>query len=614
MIVEKIKKAPRIYSDGKANIKKLRVAAYCRVSTDSEDQMNSYNSQKQYYTDLISKNENYEMVGIYADPGITGTSVAKREEFQRLISDAKEGKIDLIMTKSISRFARNTLDTLKYVRMLKEVNVAVKFEEENINTVSMDGELLLTILSSVAQQEVQNISANVKKGLDMKMQRGQMIGFNGCLGYDYIQGEKKLVVNPEEAKIVKYIFNRYAEGYGGRVIARELTELGYKTKSGSTRWSDGAVIDIIKNEKYKGDLVLGKSYTVDPISKRRVRNFGEQDMYYIKDHHEAIIDRDTFDLVQEINKKKHNCFKPKNVTNETREIYHRKYAFTGMAYCAYCGSRLFRRTIGAARSVKIVWHCTNHIRNGSSSCPDSRQTEEKVIEDAFVEAFNMLAKSKAGDIDEFLKDVGEGLNGKDYAKELNDIQQKIKKLEKKKENLFDMRADDIITKEELNEKLLPVNQQIDDLRKEESTLTHLDNTKNSFTDKAIEFKKILSESELLSSFDRTIFESAVERVIIGNDNDPNGVTIVFKHEYTEGEKKFNNKNTSNQLLNCNTHFCVMNDAESKEALDYIYSNIVELFSFNLKKEHYVFLPNKEKHKIDKILKHYIPVKVMMTTN
>ena len=207
--------------------KKLRVCAYARVSTDSLKQGESFENQVSTYERVIKSNPEYEFVSVYADQGMTGRS-ENRPEFQRMIADCKAGKIDLIITKSISRFARNTLDTLKYVRMLKERNIAVYFEDEKINTLTMDGELLLVVLSSVAQQEVENISANVKKGLKMKMKRGELVGFQGCLGYDYHKDTKTITVNEEEAEIVRYIFNRYIEGAGGSVIAHELENLGYK--------------------------------------------------------------------------------------------------------------------------------------------------------------------------------------------------------------------------------------------------------------------------------------------------------------------------------------------------------------------------------------------------
>ena len=217
-----------------------------------------------------------------------------------MINDCMNGEIDMIITKSISRFARNTLDTLKYVRMLKEKDIAVYFEDEKINTLTMDGELLLVVLSSVAQQEVENISANVKKGLKMKMKRGELVGFQGCLGYDYHPEDKSITVNEEEAEIVRYIFKRYVEGAGGSVIGQELENLGYKTKYGNSTWVPTTVLGIIKNEKYKGDLLLGKTFTVDPISKRRLDNMGEEDQFYIRNHHEPIISEEIFEKAQEI--------------------------------------------------------------------------------------------------------------------------------------------------------------------------------------------------------------------------------------------------------------------------------------------------------------------------
>src|SRR5699024_2718132 len=231
-------------------IERRRVAAYCRVSTDDEDQLNSYKSQVSYYTDLINNNQEWVLADIYADEAVTGTQTIKRENFLRMINDCINGDIDMVITKSISRFARNTLDTLKYVRMLKERDIAVLFEDEKINTLTMDGELLLVVLSSVAQQEVENISANVKKGLKMKMKRGEMIGFQGCLGYDYHPEDKSISVNEKEAEIVRYIFERYVQGAGGRMIAIELESMGHKTKKGLSTWQESSVIRIIKNEKY----------------------------------------------------------------------------------------------------------------------------------------------------------------------------------------------------------------------------------------------------------------------------------------------------------------------------------------------------------------------------
>ena len=249
MEVELLKANDPFDGSAKKRIDRLRVAAYCRVSTDDEEQIKSYNSMVTHYTDLIQNNKQWIFAGVYADRAITGTKVDKRDEFQRLIQDCLDGKIDMVIAKSIPRFARNTLDTLKYVRMLKERNVAVYFEVEKINTLK-DGEFLMTILSSVAQQEVENTSAYVKKGLKMKMKRGELVGFQGCLGYDYDVVTKSLSVNEKGAEVVRYIFDRYVAGAGSTMIARELNEQGIMTIKGNP-WTSSSVMGIINNEKYR---------------------------------------------------------------------------------------------------------------------------------------------------------------------------------------------------------------------------------------------------------------------------------------------------------------------------------------------------------------------------
>ena len=219
-----------------------------------------------------------------------------------MINDCMNGKIDIILTKSISRFSRNLVDTIQYVRMLKSKGVTVIFEKENINTSTMESEMQLALLSTLAQNEVESLSANVKMGVKMKMRRGELMGFNGCLGYDYHKEDKSITVNEEEAETVRLIFDLYLSGMGGISIAKELKRQGRLNKKGVCKWSDSGVIGIIKNEKYKGDLLLGKTYTVDPISKRRLENRGEEDKFYIENHHEPIVSREVWDRAQEIRK------------------------------------------------------------------------------------------------------------------------------------------------------------------------------------------------------------------------------------------------------------------------------------------------------------------------
>ena len=363
----------------------LRVAAYCRVSTDSEDQLNSYKSQVTYYTDLIKKKHEWTLADIYADEAITGTQVAKREDFQRMINDCMNGDIDMVITKSISRFARNTLDTLKYVRMLKEKGIAVFFEDENINTLTMDGELLLVVLSSVAQQEVENISSNVKKGLKMKMQRGELVGFQGCLGYDYHKDTKSISVNEKEAEIVRYIFNRYIEGAGCTVIGNELENLGYKTKYGSSKWVQSTVIGIIKNEKYKGDALLQKVYTVDFLSKKKKVNEGEVPQYYVENNHQAIISPSVFEEAQHQMAARHSG---KNRAGSMG-------VFSGRIKCADCGgwygSKVWHSN---SKYRKTIWQC-NHKFDGGEKC-GTPHLDEETIKQLFLKAANAIFAEKDG--------------------------------------------------------------------------------------------------------------------------------------------------------------------------------------------------------------------------
>lgn len=531
--VEIIKARNVLSSRARTNLaKRLRVAAYCRVSTDSEDQLNSYKSQVQHYTDLIKSKSEWDLAGIYADEAITGTQVTKREDFQRLINDCMNGDVDMIITKSISRFARNTLDTLKYVRMLKEKGIAVFFEEENINTLTMDGELLLVILSSVAQQEVENISANVKKGLKMKMQRGELVGFQGCLGYDYHPEDKSISVNEEEAEIVRYIFRRYIEGAGGSVIAQELENLGYKTKRGSTRWAETTVIGIIKNEKYKGDILMGKTFTLDPISKRRLDNFGEEDQFYIRDHHEAIISDEMFEKAQEILKRR---AKPRRLgTDGKREKFSRKYAFSCMLECGFCGGTLTRRSWHSGSQYnKVIWQCVTATKKGKKFCPDSKGIAEETIEQAFIESYRLLCQNNKDVLDEFIARTEETLSDSNASKQLAKVEKDIAALDAKRAKLVDMRLEEIIDKDTYEQKYFDLSSQIEQLQKQRESLQESAETESTMKKRIAEFRRTLEENEVLDTFDRYVFESIVEKVIVGGydedgNKDPSMLTFIYK--------------------------------------------------------------------------------------
>ncbi|WP_434295797.1 recombinase family protein [Clostridium botulinum] len=513
-------------------LERLRVVAYCRVSTDSEDQLNSYKSQKAYYTDLIKKNKEWVFVDIYADEAITGTQVTKREEFQRMINDCMNGDIDMVITKSISRFARNTLDTLKYVRMLKEKNIAVYFEDEKINTLTMDGELLLVVLSSVAQQEVENISANVKKGLKMKMKRGELVGFQGCLGYDYNKEDKTITVNEKEAEIVRYIFNRYIEGAGGSVIGQELENLGYVTKYGSSTWAPSTILGIIKNEKYKGDLLLGKTFTVDPISKRRLDNMGEEDQFYIREHHEPIISEEVFEKAQEILNRRN---KNRGIIGDgKREKYSRKYAFSCMLKCGFCGSTLSRRNWHSGSEYnKVIWQCVAATKKGKKFCPDSKGIPEQAIEEAFLESYRLLCDDNKDILDEFLQRMDDTLSSSTVNKQLSKLDKEIESIERKKSKLVDMRLEDAIDKVSYEAKYSSFTEKQEQLLKDREKLQETAANEKDIKRRLRDFKKTLEQNEVLSEFDRYVFESIVEKVIVGGydedgNKDPAQLTFVYK--------------------------------------------------------------------------------------
>ncbi|WP_163195593.1 recombinase family protein [Clostridium thermarum] len=354
--------------------KKKRVCAYARVSTGSDAQGESLENQIQYYENLISNNPDYEYAGVFADRGITGTT-DNRPEFQRMLNLAKEGKIDLIITKSISRFARNTAIMLQVVRELKDIGVEIIFEKENIRTLSGDGELMLTVLSSFAQEESKNISDNLKWRVKKKFERGELIiNTTRFLGYDKDEyGD--LVINPKEAEIVKRIFEDYLKGKGTFTIAKELNADRVPTVAGG-RWQESTILSILKNEKYKGDAILQKYYTPDHLRKVSVRNEGVIDSYYIEDNHSPIVSREMWEQVQiEIAKRA----KAKgNKAGDTKK-YTNRYQLTGMLFCSKCGSTLRRRTWNSKYSCrKIVWQCSNYIKNGKDACSGT-SIDDKVI-------------------------------------------------------------------------------------------------------------------------------------------------------------------------------------------------------------------------------------------
>ncbi|MBU3207711.1 recombinase family protein [Clostridium algidicarnis] len=370
----------------KEKVKKLRVAAYCRVSTETEEQNSSYEVQVAHYTEFIKKNAEWEFAGIFEDDGISGTNTKKREEFNRMIEECMEGNIDLVITKSTSRFARNTLDCLKYIRQLKDKNISVYFEKENINTTDAKGEVLLTIMASLAQQESQSLSQNVKLGLQYRYQQGKVqVNHKRFMGYTKDE-DGNLVIVPEEAKIIKRIYREYLEGKSLTGIGRDLEKDGILTAAGKPKWRPETIKKILQNEKYIGDALLQKTITVDFLTKKRVKNEGHVPQYYVENSHEAIIPKEFFLQVQEEVHRRSNIY---TGADKNKRNYSSKYALSGITFCGDCGD-IYRRVYWNIHGRKeFVWRCVTRIEQGPEVCKN-RTVKEDELYDAVMTAINRL--------------------------------------------------------------------------------------------------------------------------------------------------------------------------------------------------------------------------------
>ena len=360
--------------------KKRRVAGYARVSTDHEDQVTSYAAQVDYYTNYIQGREDWEYAGIYTDEGISATNTKKRDGFNHMVADALAGKIDLIITKSVSRFARNTVDSLTTIRKLKEHNVECYFEKENIWTFDSKGELLLTIMSSLAQEESRSISENVTWGHRKRFADGKV-----SFAYSRVLGLEKgpdgnIVVNQEQAEIVKLIFRRFLEGITPHSIAAELTDMGIKSPGGKDKWNSATVRRMLSNEKYKGDALLQKEFTVDYLEKKTKKNEGEVPQYYVEGNHEAIIEPSVFDLVQtELAKR----------SKKSEARYSGVSIFSNKIKCAECGSWYGSKVWHSNDKYRRVIYRCNHKFDGNRKCETPHVTEEEIIA-AFIKAMNTV--------------------------------------------------------------------------------------------------------------------------------------------------------------------------------------------------------------------------------
>lgn len=381
--------------ESRIDMRPKRVAAYCRVSTDREEQEHSFETQKAMYTEMIMMKPTWQMAGIYADEGITGTVAKKRPGFMKMIEDCRKGKIDMIVTKSVSRFSRNNLDCLMYVRELKQLGIPIIFEKEGINTIQVSSELLLTLFGALSQAESESISMNVKLGIRQSLKNGNVrFSYKTFLGYRKgANGQPEIV--PEQADIVRRIYNDFLAGATYLEIAKRLTEENVPTMGGGNRWFSERIKSILKNEKYKGDALLQKTYITDPISKRVKKNNGELPMYYVENSHPAIIERRIFDRVQEEIARRAGKKKVKQTGTKTElGRYSGKYALTELLYCGECGTPYRRCTWSRNGKKKIVWRCVSRLDYGKKYCKNSPSVEESRLHNAIAAAITKKANSE----------------------------------------------------------------------------------------------------------------------------------------------------------------------------------------------------------------------------
>ena len=469
---------------GDGTINGLRVAAYARVSTDKDDQANSFESQVKYFSEYIERQEGWSLVKVYSDEGISGTNTKKRDGFNEMIEDALSGKIDAILTKSVSRFARNTLDSIGYTRQLMAHNVFVVFMTDGIDTRQDDAELRLTIMSALAQDESRKISENVKWGQTQKMKQGVVFGRN-LLGYRVEKG--KLYLVEEEAEIVKKIFHKYLiEGKGTHIIARELKEEGIKPYDPDGRakykndWSNTQILRVLRNEKYVGDLCQKKTYTKSFLDHKKRYNRGQEETIYLTDHHPeiAIISREMWDSTQaELQRR--------TTTAEQKSKHSNRYWASGKIFCGVCGERFVnkikRTSVGSSRA----WNCLNHVKAAAfrnAECSMSEWASDRSLKNIVLHILNILVDNKDELRKEIIKDISE-LSIEEKTKSADDIQSNIDKLEQRKLKLIDIRLADEITQADFKIKQKEIEDAISKLNDELDKLKELENIKQKQQDR-----------------------------------------------------------------------------------------------------------------------------------
>lgn len=482
--------------------KKVRVAAYCRVSTTSDEQLISLETQKVHYENYIQANDEWEYAGLYFDEGITGTKKENRTGLTDMMKACEDGKVDFIITKSISRFSRNTTDCLEMVRRLLELGVTVLFEKENINTASMDSELMLTILSSMAESESVSISENEKWSIQKRFQNGTYIISYPPYGYENKNGE--MVIIPEHKKVIQQIFSEALAGVGTKTIADGLNNSKVPSKKGG-RWTASTINGILKNEKYTGDVILQKTFT--DSSFNRHKNKGELNMYLIENHHEAIISHDDYERVQSILE---HSGKEKGIVND-EEKYQKRYAFSGRIKCGDCGSTFKRRMHYKPSGPYVAWCCNKHI-DDKTSCQMKFITDE-ALKAAFLKMMVKLEVTQRQLLKPFVEALAK-THDKDRLLKLSDLDARIEKNIEQRQILVGLMTSGVLEPavfiKENNALILETNA----LQTEKEQLSNSINCYMKQAEETYKLLKFLAKGNLPQEFDEQLFLEYVNKITV----------------------------------------------------------------------------------------------------
>jgi DNA invertase Pin-like site-specific DNA recombinase len=481
---------------------KLRVAAYCRISTDSDEQLVSLQAQKSHYETYIKANPEWEYVGLYYDEGISGTKKENRTELLRMLTDCENKKIDLIITKSISRFARNTTDCLEMVRKLLDLGIYIYFEKENINTQSMESELMLSILSGLAESESISISENNKWAIQRRFENGTFKISYPPYGYDNIDGQ--MVINPKQAEVVKYIFAEALMGKGTQKIADDLNHKGTPSKKGG-RWTSTTIRGILRNEKYTGDAILQKTYT-DSSFNRHI-NYGEKNMYLVENHHEPIITHEVFDAVEIVMSQR---AKEKGIEKHNNK-YQNRYAFSSKIICSECGSTLKRRIHSSGARKYIAWCCNKHIKQITECSMQFIRDED--IKMAFVTMMNKLIFGQKF----ILRPLLNGLrnqNNADNFRRIEELETRIENNMEQSQMLTGLMAKGYLEPALFTKEKNALEAENTRLVAEKELLAHSVNGNLAKVEGVSQLLKFVSKSKILTAYKDELFENYVDRIIV----------------------------------------------------------------------------------------------------